>query len=296
MIRFVLAGLAVAGLAAAQDLSPKWEELTASDFVKAIEKAKGTCVLPMGILEKHGPAGPIGTDLIDARYPVLGAVKEEYAVVFPEYFVGQIFEAQHQPGTVAYSSHLQLELLQETTAEMARNGCKKVVLFTAHGGNSGLISFFTMTQLEKPKDWVLYTIGSGGGGGRGQEAAAPNPAAAPSKPGVDGHAGEGEISTVMAARPELVHTDRSSTQSGKNQARLDLPAGVGTPISWYSMYPNHYAGDSAAATATRGQALQQQTILRIVAALRAIKADQVAPRLQKEFFDKTTKPLQTSQQ
>ncbi|HXJ42395.1 MAG TPA: creatininase family protein [Bryobacteraceae bacterium] len=274
-------------------LSPKWDELTASDFVKAVRLSMGVCILPMGILEKHGPAGPIGTDLFDARFAVLSAVKEEYAVVFPEYFVGQIFEAQHQPGTVAYSTHLQMEFLQETTAEMARNGCTKIVLYSGHGGNNGLISYFTMTQLDKPKDWVLYTIGLGGGAPA--SGTAPNPATAPSKPGVDGHAGESEISMVMAARPELVHTERSGTQSGKNLQRLDLPAGVSTSISWYSMYPNHYAGDSAAANATRGQALQQQTIARLVAALRAIKADQVAPRLQKEFFDKTTKPLATQQ-
>jgi creatinine amidohydrolase len=291
MRQLILAALAVAAAATAQDLSPKWDELTAGDFVKAIEKAKGTCILPMGILEKHGPAGPIGTDLFDARFAVLNAVKEEYAVVFPEYFVGQIFEAQHQPGTVAYSSHLQMEFLQETTSEMARNGCTKIVLYSGHGGNNGLVSYFTMTQLEKPKDWVLYTIGLGGGA----PGATPSAAAAPSKPGVDGHAGESEISAVMAARPELVHTERSGTQSGKNLARLDLPAGVGTSISWYSMYPNHYQGDSAAANAVRGQALAQTTA-RIVAALRAIKADQAAPRLQKEFFEKTTKPLQTSQQ
>jgi len=291
MMRVVLAGFALAGFLSAQELSPKWDELTAGDFVKAIDKAKGTCVLPMGILEKHGPAGPIGTDLFDARYAVLNAVKEEYAVVFPEYFVGQIFEAQHQPGTVAYSTHLQMEFLQETTSEMARNGCKKIVLYSGHGGNNGLVSYFTMTQLEKPKDWVLYTIGLGGGAPN----ATPSAAAAPTKPGVDGHAGESEISMVMAARPELVHTERSGTQSGKNLARLDLPPGVSTSISWYSMYPNHYQGDSTGATAARGQALGQQTIARIVAALRAIKADQVAPRLEKEFFEKTTKPLTTQQ-
>lgn len=290
MIRIVLAALAAAGLMAAQDLSPKWDELTGPDFIKAIEKAKGVCIIPMGILEKHGPAGPIGTDLFDARFAVLSAVKEEYAVVFPEYFVGQIFEAQHQPGTIAYSTNLQMAFLKETTDEMARNGCKKVVLYSGHGGNSGLVSFFTMTQLEKPKDWVLYTISLGG-----STNVALAPGTAPTKPGVDGHAGESEISMVMASRPELVHTERSGTQSGKNLARLDLPAGVSTSISWYSMYPNHYAGDSAGATAARGQAMTAQTVARVVAAIRAIKADQVAPRLQKEFFDKTGKPLETRQ-
>jgi len=38
-----------------QTLSTKWEELTAADFELAIQKAQNTCLLPFGILEKHGP-------------------------------------------------------------------------------------------------------------------------------------------------------------------------------------------------------------------------------------------------
>src|SRR4029453_5781147 len=95
---------------AAQALPAKWEELTAPDFVKALEQAKGTCIIPFAILEKRGPAGPLGTDLINVRHGTLMAVKQEYAIVFPEYYFGQIFEARQQPGTIAYSSHVQLEL------------------------------------------------------------------------------------------------------------------------------------------------------------------------------------------
>lgn len=80
-----------------QSISPKWEELTAEDFVTAVKQAQAVCVLPFGIIEKHGPSGPLGTDLINVRYTVLQAVKQEYALVFPEYYFGQIFEAQHQP-------------------------------------------------------------------------------------------------------------------------------------------------------------------------------------------------------
>ena len=108
-------------------LSVKWEELSAADFRRAIEQSKGTCVLPFGILEKHGPQLPLGTDLLNVRYASLHAAEKEYAVVFPEYYFGQIFEAKHEPGTIAYSRELQLKLLQETTDEMARNGCKKIV-------------------------------------------------------------------------------------------------------------------------------------------------------------------------
>ena len=157
-ILFVLF-VAVLGCSSAhtqEKLSIHWEELTAEDFVKAIHKASGACVLPFGILEKHGPHLPLGTDLLDVRYAALHAAEQEYAVVFPEYYFGQIFEAKHQPGTIAYSSHLQLELLQETTDEMARNGCKKIVIVNGHGGNEHLLPFFAQSQLDQPHDYVVY--------------------------------------------------------------------------------------------------------------------------------------------
>src|SRR5258707_795790 len=113
---------AAASLSAQSKLSAKWEELTAPDFRQGIQQSKGTCLLPFGILEKHGPHLPLGTDLLNVRYASLQAASQEYAVVFPEYYFGQIFEAKHEPGTVAYSMELQLHLLQETTEEMARDG------------------------------------------------------------------------------------------------------------------------------------------------------------------------------
>src|SRR5216684_5113511 len=69
-------------------LSAKWEELTAAEFRDAIQLSKGTCLLPFGILEKHGPHLPLGTDLLNVRYASLQAASQEYAVVFPEYYFG----------------------------------------------------------------------------------------------------------------------------------------------------------------------------------------------------------------
>src|SRR5579863_6998723 len=155
---FFLISMAAA-TAAAQPLSVKWEELTADDFVRAIEKAQGTCLLPFGIVEKHGPQLPLGTDLINVRYAALHGAGQEYAVVYPEYYFGQIFEARQEPGTIAYSASLQLELLQETTDEMARNGCKKIVIVNGHGGNNHLLPFFAQSQMASPHDYVVYAMG-----------------------------------------------------------------------------------------------------------------------------------------
>ena len=150
--------LLAAGSSSAQGLSAKWEELTAADFVQALQASKGTCALPFGIIEKHGPSGPLGTDLLNVRYTTGLAAKEEYTIIFPEYYVGQIFEARHQPGTIAYSSRLQLEMLQETVSEMGRNGCQKIIIVNGHGGNNFLLQYFAQTQLDSPRDYVVYSV------------------------------------------------------------------------------------------------------------------------------------------
>ena len=80
----VLLGLSVCSWSQTK-VSVHWEELTASDFVAGIRQSQGTCLLPFGILEKHGPHLPLGTDLLDVRHAALAAAQKEYAVVFPEY-------------------------------------------------------------------------------------------------------------------------------------------------------------------------------------------------------------------
>ena len=70
--------LLMPGPSSAQTKLPaKWEELTAGDFKEAIAKSQGTCLLPFGILEEHGPHLPIGTDLLNARYVAEHAAEEE---------------------------------------------------------------------------------------------------------------------------------------------------------------------------------------------------------------------------
>ena len=64
----------VAGRSFAQTkLSVHWEELTSDDFRAGVQQSRGTCLLPIGILEKHGPHLPLGTDLLDVRYAALRA-------------------------------------------------------------------------------------------------------------------------------------------------------------------------------------------------------------------------------
>ena len=224
-LAFVL--LAASLSAAAQNtvqntLSVHWEELTGPDLTAAIRQAQGVCVLPFGIIEKHGPHLPLGTDLINVRFVTEKAAQQEYAVVFPAYYFGQIAEARQQPGTVSYSAHMQLDLLQETTDEMARNGCRKIVIVNGHGGNEHLLPFFAQAQLQTPHDYVVYVYRWPGTTGANR----------PYKPGPkDYHAGEGETAHTLIAAPGLVHMDRAQSESGADLA-LGSRSGSRTGRGW----------------------------------------------------------------
>jgi hypothetical protein len=83
-IRSAILCLLLSSFAVAQSkLSTHWEELTGADFMAAVRQSQGVCLLPFGILEKHGPHLPLGTDLINVRYATEKAAEAEYAVIYP---------------------------------------------------------------------------------------------------------------------------------------------------------------------------------------------------------------------
>jgi len=266
----------------AQELPTRWDELVASDWEKALQKSNYTCILPIGILEKHGPGVPIGSDLIRAREWARRATKEEYAVVFPDYFYGQINEAKQQYGTFSLPSQLVMELLKATTDEIARNGFKKIIIINSHGGNPQMIRYFIQNQLENEKRHVVYFFTPE----FSKETAQEIQGLRISDPATDQHGGEREASEILYLRPELTKLERSNTESGENQKRLNLPSTLYTAIWWYASYPNHYAGKAELATEELGKAVTEHTVSSLVKAIRAVKVDELTLELQSEYFSK----------
>jgi creatinine amidohydrolase len=265
----------------------RYEELTAPEFVQAVARSGATCIIPLGILEKHGPHLPLGTDLIDCREVSLRAAGEEYTIVFPAYFVGQIFEAKNQPGTIAYGSRMMLDFLQQTCDELARNGIKKIILVNGHGGNDSFLRYFCQSQLETRRDYAVYLFDPA------YDAATEARLAKLRKTKLDGHAGEEETSAMLAHRPDLVHLDRAGAESGQDVKRLDGLKYAYTGIWWYAGQPNHYRGDGSAGDKEFGKALLEAESRLLVEMIRSVKKDMVTLDLQKRFFDDAAKPLET---
>ena len=283
-----------AAVCAAQTLSPKWEDLTSADFVKALQQSGGVCMLPMGSIEKFGPSAPLGTNLYLGRIIPMEAVKKEYAVIYPEYFVAETSNTSNLPGTIHYSLKMQLEFLTETTSEMARNGCKKIILANGHSSNTGLINLFISDLADTPHNYAVYTIYPSGFPVAGNTLNQLPPAAQPSKLGVDGHGGEERVAAMLAYYPDLIHLDRAhdeptSTGHGVEGQPGAAPANP-LPAGAMREIPTGYSGDAAGATAARGQALVNWGVDKLVKFIQAVKADNSTITVEKEFYDRFEHP------
>jgi len=266
-------------------LPVRLEELSSPQFADAVEKSGGVCVIPMGVIEKHGTHLPLGTDMFEARESVTQAAEKEYAVVFPPYFAGQIFEARHQPGTIAYSNDLLWQMLDETCRELARNGLKKIILFNGHGGNTSFLQYFCQSQLSEERDYIVVLFQGTADPEFDREIESLKKAA------VDGHAGEEETSMMFYIRPDLVNSQAIGSESGANQARLGQMKNGYTGIWWYARYPNHYSGDPAQPDRRMGELLVSKDADQLIELIRYLKSNNEIERLQNEFYDRAGSSL-----
>lgn len=287
----ILATFCLTALSAvAQDLPVKMEELNAIQFKEAVEKSSRTVILPIGVLEKHGPHMPLGTDVYTAREMALRAADEEYAVVFPWYYFSQINEAKHQPGTIAYSPELIWKILQETLDELSRNGFEKIIIVNGHGGNKAFLEYFGISQLSERRDYSLYWYQPSYDPAVIREAEAMT-----MHDKLDQHAGNRETSMVKAIVPDLVHPELAGDQPGVDYDRINNLEHVYTGIWWYASYPNHYSGDGSKAKAEAGELILQSVTKQFAEVIRAVKADRNVPQLQEMFFNDAENPLNTKQ-
>jgi len=237
------------------------------------------------VMEKHGPHLPLGTDVFESRERAFTAAQLEYTVVFPPYYFGQIFEARHQPGTLAYSNELLWKLLEESCSELSRNGLKKIILLNGHGGNTSFLQYFCQSQLAGRKDYIVVLFQAGADAEMDKEINALR------KGRLDQHAGERETSEMFFIRPDLVDQAVIKNESGLDQGRLNQLQNGYTGIWWYARFPNHYSSDVAEPNRRLGELLIQRDAKQLASLIRYLKANNTIEQLQEEFNKRADNPL-----
>ena len=260
----------------------RWEEMTAADFSRAVKACGGVCLVPLGVIEKHGDHLPLGTDMFAIHRVAELAAEREPAVIFPPYYFTQIHEAKHWPGTIAIRTRLMYDLLENACDEIGRNGLTKIILINGHGGNSSFLSYFAQNlMLEQRKPYVLYLIGLD------HYYSAYDGPFKTKFPDIDqgGHGGGQETSVIMNARPDTVRLEAAGAP-GLPLGRLKHLPPLATGIQWYADYPDHYAGDGRRNDPKAGAALMDMQAEKIAAVIKAVRADTEVGRLMAEFHDR----------
>lgn len=262
----------------------QWEYAKPAEFEKMAREEK-VCILPMGVLERHGEHLPLGTDALVAHKIAVEAAKKEPCMVFPMFYFGQIHEASFASGAVAFETDYMLGLLRNVCDEIGRNGFTKIFLLVGHGGNLAMIDYFMMSTMDRDIPYTLYSVMYCQNLDPDEQKAA---AAILSSDG--GHADQWESSLVMSVCEDAVDlTLQRFPEPVKPLGNTKHLGRVKSPYWWYGDYPENVTGSPTLASKEKGDALMDIYIKRVAKDIKAIKDDEIVPKLKREFLERKSK-------
>ncbi|WP_375455486.1 creatininase family protein [uncultured Methylobacterium sp.] len=248
-----------------------WSDLTTRDFA-VLRMAETVAVLPVAAIEQHGPHLPLGTDAIIMEGYLARAralVPDDLDVlVLPVQAVGKSDEHDAFPGTLSLTTGTALAAWTGIGAGIHRAGCGKLVIVTAHGGNSGLIDLVAGELRARFGMVAVTTAWSRFGYPDGLF---------PQDEIVHGiHAGGIETALMLALRPDLVRADAVADFPPRTRAMAatftHLRAGRPAAFAWKAgdLNPSGAAGDARLGSAAAGEAALDHGARAFVALLRDV--------------------------
>jgi len=278
-----------------------WEYLREEEFPAMIERSHGVCAMAIGCVEKHGQHLPLGTDTLKGGRILEMAAEREEVCVFPRMYFGDLQGSQSKKagsetayGYIALSAELLLRMLREICDEIGRNGFKKILIFSSHGGNNAMIANFLRAVRAEKKDYDVFSFYNKlvmpkdilehiEKHGRDVFPALTDEDIKTMEDYVaagkyDGHAGFGESSMLMGTYPELIRLDRCEVNNGLSRHIADpiLDAGIQWPPGWGLNYPDAYCGHAPIGlTQAIADAAVEISVQRLVEALKVLKDDSV---------------------
>jgi creatinine amidohydrolase len=175
--------------------------------IEAMGKAdpNATAVINIGAVEQHGPHLPVMTDTLQGA-EILGLAMarlpdDALVLGLPPTNYGKSVEHIEWSGTLTFSGDTLRAVMMDIAKSVARSGFSKLVLFTSHGGNVGIVDDF-FRDLRMATGLRVFKIH--------MPMIAPVPGLIdPEEAAVGMHGGDGETSLVLHLAPEIVHLDRA---------------------------------------------------------------------------------------
>lgn len=277
-----------------------WENLRSEEFNDAVRECNGVCAIPIGCVEAHSVHLPLGCDTIKAREFSVRASEKEPVCVFPAMYFGEKSGAGEFPGTIIFPTTLIWDILEHSCYEIARNGFRKIVIVSSHGGNGAMLNAFIRQLLQKKPDFLVYHYY--------QKMATPDMILAELEkyPYLtsddvqilqdyvngnkrDGHGGFVETGCLYDICPELVRIDRMDAFDGTSTKRFDAfdENGISTPFGWMANYPNSYSADMHYGLNERiARAIAAKTVDKTANTFKFLREETISVEYHKEWLAK----------
>jgi len=247
----------------------KLEELTWPQ-IDALDRQRTLFILPVGMIEEHGPHLPVGSDTFGVMYETNDAAKrvsralpDWNIVTMPPINYGQgganlIGERPVHPGTYGIRQATLRSLVADLGAQIAQNGFKWIFVLNGHGAPLHGIALNEACDFvsETFRVTMLHLTGIFNADAaiqsRGERMKAKYFSAAErSSFGMDVHAGVSETSGMLAVRPDLVRPNYKTLPSRAGDS-LESLREIAITSAWQG-----YFSSPARATAAHGRAVEE---------------------------------------
>ncbi|OHV20013.1 creatininase family protein [Rhizobium sp. RMa-01] len=251
--------------------SPRFDD---SDPASVRGARRPIAVLPLGAHEQHGPHLPFETDTLIAE-GIAGRLKMALPTGLPVTFlpaesVGYSIEHMDVEGTKTLAFDEAVGRWLGIAESLAKQGTRKLVMLNAHGGNSPLMTIVAtearirFAMLAVATSWTRFGL--------------PDGVMAPEEKAIGIHGGDIETSVMLALHPGKVDMakaadfpSRQSEFAGRfKHLRAYGPHAFGWKMA--DLNPQGAAGNAAAATAEKGEALIAHAVKGLVELLEDVDA------------------------
>jgi creatinine amidohydrolase len=246
----------------------KLEELTWPQ-IDALDRERTLLILPVGMIEEHGPHLPVGADTYGVTYEaneastrVSRSLPDWNIVLMPPITYGHsganvIGNMLVHPGTYGIRQSTLRSLVADLGGQIAQNGFKWIFVMNGHAAPTHNIAINEACDFisETFRVTMLHLTGlfraDSAIQSRGEKMNASHFSAAElSSFGMDVHAGVGETSAILAVRPDLVRSNYRTLPSRAGRSIEELRE-IATAPGWQG-----YLSSPAKATATYGRAVE----------------------------------------
>jgi len=222
----------------------------------------GFAILPLGVIEAHGPHLPMNVDVVIAEQVAKLVADKTGALLLPALPYGQTWSLRDFPGTISLSNATLVKILLDVANSLAYHGLRRLFIMNGHLGNLDAIK---AAEREAQKEGYTRIINLNMPGlPEAMQKVCTTRRAHP----FYFHAEEAETSMMLAIRPDLVKMPKAVAEYP------EFPAEFGAvSISWRDLTRSGVLGDPTVATAEKGRLLIDMVATQAAAIVQAYNHD-----------------------